>query len=89
MVDRWRNRPLVKNFRATTFTKAFILNALAISFMAVFAIEMKLALEEQKLDESLRVFLTWVISFFTALVVFTLLHIFFGFGGGMLATGTE
>ena len=78
---------LIKGFKATTLTNAFILNALASALIAVTAVEMREYLNTNKVyvTETQKARQVFIITFLVAILVFYLLHIIFGFGGGMLS----
>ena len=84
----WTPQPLIKGFRATTYIKAFLLNAISIALIAVVAYESHNLLDKhvKKLNEPSKVAISFASAFVTALIVFTILYFLFGFGGGMLAT---
>lgn len=85
MNKRWWKKPLIPGFRATTYFKAFLINALATALIATIAV-----ITQDNLDKNTEI--TGVprglITFFTALVgaflTYSILHILFHFGGGML-----
>ena len=77
--------PLIESFKADTFLKAFILNALSSSIIASVAITVKDRLDTYtKYDIDLKIFLTFIITFFITLISFSFMYILFGFGGGMM-----
>tara|TARA_B100001057_G_C22589469_1_gene848381 strand:+ start:147 stop:410 length:264 start_codon:yes stop_codon:yes gene_type:complete len=77
--------PLIDSFKADTFLKAFILNALSSSIIASVAITVKDRLDTYtKYDIDLKIFLTFIITFFVSLISFSFMYILFGFGGGMM-----
>ena len=77
--------PLIESFKADTFLKAFILNALSSSIIASVAITVKDRLDTYtKYDIELKIFLTFIITFFITLISFSFMYILFGFGGGMM-----
>ena len=78
--------PLIDGFKADSFLKAFILNALSSSIIASVAITVKDRLDTYtKYDINLKIILTFIITFFITLISFSFMYILFGFGGGMLA----
>ena len=78
--------PLIKNFKATTFKKAFILNAISSSIIASVAIMVKDRLDQYtEYHINVKIGLTFIITFFITLISFSIMYILFGFGGGMLA----
>ena len=91
--------PLIKGFKSTDISKAFLLNALAIALAAVVAIETRVQLEdekstlyiavnnmfpEKKLGSILKIILVLLSGFITSLIVHIVLHILFGYGGAMI-----
>ena len=95
--------PLVKNYRATTYLKAFVLNAIATAAIAAMAIEMRMQLDNKysktygyfndilmrdSLSELDKVIIVFVIGFLGALLVYHIMFIMFAFGGGLLAPPT-
>ena len=77
--------PLIDGFKANTFFKAFILNALSSSIIASVAITVKDRLDTYtKYDINLKIFLTFIITFFITLISFSFMYMLFGFGGGMM-----
>ena len=78
---------LIKDFRATSFTKAFILNSLATALIVIIAILSKQLLDKHvgHLNDSLRITMTFFITFFSALIIYFVLYFIVGFGGGMIA----
>jgi hypothetical protein len=80
--------PIFKNFRATNRKKAFLLNALCGALITIIAIETKSALDRIPTLEKIpaaKAFITMIATFISALIVYVILYILFGFGGGMLA----
>lgn len=91
--------PLIKGFKSTDISKAFLLNALAIALAAVVAIETRVQLEdekstlyiavnnmfpEKKLGSILKIILVLLSGFITSLIVHIILHILFGYGASMI-----
>tara|TARA_A100000164_G_scaffold315979_1_gene295811 strand:+ start:548 stop:871 length:324 start_codon:yes stop_codon:yes gene_type:complete len=91
--------PLIKGFKSTDISKAFLLNALAIALAAVVAIETRVQLEdekstlyiavnnmfpEKKLGFILKILLVLLSGFITSLIVHIILHILFGYGAAMI-----
>ena len=96
--------PLTKNFRATSLSKAFLLNALAAAFIASIAIEIRLRLSNDKDDlyillnkwipgkqvnDDILFMVTFVVSFVACLLVYNFLFLLFLFGGGMLISNQK
>jgi hypothetical protein len=93
------NFPLIKTFKATSYFKAFILNALVAGIITALAIELRLQLEVntsnyykfwvnvynvKKLKESHKLIVSFFITFIVALVAYHSFFILFLFGGGQL-----
>jgi len=91
--------PLIKSFKATSYFKAFILNALVAGIITALAIELRLQLEVntsnyykfwvnvynvKKLKESHKLIVSFFITFIVALVAYHSFFILFLFGGGQL-----
>ena len=92
--------PLVKGFYATSFIKAFVLNAIAVAMVAASSVELRQLLNEEKsnaylffnnflsggqLSEIQKAVIVFVGSFIFAMLTYLFLFIVFGFGGGMLS----
>ena len=88
--------PLIKVFFATTYFKAFILNAVAAAIIAALSIEMRSYLDRQsrkvkggwELSDATKTIIVFVSGFTIAMIVYVLMYIFVGFGGGMLTDNT-
>lgn len=91
--------PLIKSFKATSYFKAFILNALVAGIITALAIELRLQLEVntsnyykfwvnvynvKKLKESHKLIVSFFITFIVALVAYHSFFILFLYGGGQL-----
>ena len=77
--------PLIKNFKASTYMKAFILNAISSSIIASVAIMVKDRLDKYtKYHINIKIILTFIITFFITLISFSIMYVLFGFGGGMM-----
>jgi hypothetical protein len=92
--------PFIKHFRATTYLRAFILNAIATAAIAALAIEMRMQLNNKlsktygyfndilmkhELTELDKVLIVFATGFLGAVLVYHLMFIFVAFGGGLLA----
>jgi len=77
---------LYKHFRATTFFKAFLLNAILISVSAVCAyfIHYLITKYHDKLNISIIILITFLGTFLISMIVQILMFYIFAFGGGML-----
>jgi hypothetical protein len=88
--------PLTLGFRATTFRKAFILNALVAAAIAASAISIRKAVDSSAgapgglpggLEEGWRALIVVGVTVVSALLVYQAMYMFFGYGGGLLVTG--
>ncbi len=85
--------PLFHNLRATTFLKAFILNAIAVSLITTLSIQTREYLDDigrkekggWNLSSFTKSVIVLFVSFICSLFVYLLLFLIAGFGGGMLA----
>lgn len=92
-------KPLTMRFRATTYTKAFILNAIVAAAIAVFAVEMRVLIHKRtgstytyinkiipgdELSEEQIIGVVFFGTFIVAIVVYLFMYILFGYGGGLL-----
>jgi hypothetical protein len=93
--------PLIKNFQATTYTKAFILNAIVGAIICALAIELRFTLEndknsyygfwsnvynEKKLSELHKFATTVLVTFIVSIVVYYSMYFLFLYGGGQLSS---
>lgn len=77
--------PVFKDFKANTFLKAFLLNAISASIIASSAITVKDRLDVlTKYDLYIKIILTFIITFIITLCSFGVMYYLFGFGGGMM-----
>ena len=91
--------PLVKNLKATSYLKAFVLNALVGAVICAMAIEFRLLLEDEKNEyygfwariyneKKLNIFhklgTTLLITFLVSILVYHVMYFLFLFGGGQL-----
>ena len=77
--------PWFKGFRATSLRKAFILNALAAALVSSAAVIVKDRLDaDTKLGYMDKYKIVLVVTFTASILVYYILFILFGFGGGML-----
>ena len=77
--------PIFKHFKATSIHKAFLLNALASSLVASIAVIVKDRLDRTKFADKYKYMAVLGITFIASLIVYYLLFITVGFGGGMLS----
>jgi hypothetical protein len=91
--------PIIKNFKATSYFKAFMLNAIVGAIICAMAIELRLRLEdektvyygfwsrvynEKKLNNWHKLVTTLFITFVVSLIVYHFMYFVFLFGGGQL-----
>ena len=91
--------PVFTNFKATSYFKAFILNAMTAAIICVLAVEFRLALEdeknsyygfwsnvynEKKITETHKLIVTLLITFVVSIIVYHVMYFVFLFGGGQL-----
>lgn len=78
------------NYRATTITKAFVINAIVISIITVLGIELRrlinIEVYSKNLPNWLQIILTMVGTSLMAFFVFIFMRFCLNFGDGMLAT---
>ena len=87
------------NYRGTTFVRAFFLYALVAALAATFAIEIRLQLEnkdsklfkiiapltpESGISHLHKLIAATLITFGTSVIIYHLMYIIFGWGGGMV-----
>ena len=79
---------IIKGLRATSYAKAFFLNGLATALIALVAIEVNNYLNKYKdgMDPFYRGCITFISAFTIAVIIYSILYLVFGFGGGMLAS---
>ena len=84
--------PLYKNFFADTLIKAFVLNAIAVAVISALSIEIRSYLDTLDRDvqggwylsDFTKTIIVFTSAFLVAIIVYLLLYIVVGFGGGML-----
>jgi len=77
--------PLIRGFHATNIKKAFLLNAIAAALIASVAVIVKDRLDAKtKLVYTDKFTVVLIITFISAIIVYNILYLVFGFGGGML-----
>jgi len=92
--------PIIKTFKATSYFKAFLLNALVGAIICAMAIELRLLLENEKtsyygfwsriynvkqLNQLNKLVTTLFITFVVSIIVYHLMYFVFLFGGGQLS----
>ena len=88
--------PLIKGFFATTYFKAFMLNAIAAAVISALSIEMRSFLDRQSqkvkgdwnLSDATKTGIVFFSGFTIAMIVYAIMFVFVGFGGGMLNDNT-
>jgi hypothetical protein len=93
--------PLIKNFQATSYNKAFILNAIVGAVICALAIELRLTLEndkttyydfwlsfynEKKLSIVYKFLTTLLVTFIVSILVYYSMYFIFYYGGGQLSS---
>jgi len=96
--------PIIPNFRATSYIKSFILNALVTALITIVAIEMRMQLNNSKGDiytyfntffegKSLTylqiISIMFLTTFIAALCVYHIMYLLFHFGGGFMISAKE
>jgi hypothetical protein len=91
--------PLTENFRANSYFKGFVINAIVGAIITVLAIELRLFLEDKtssyygfwssiyktkKIDESKKLFVSLLIVFVISILTYHIFFALFMFGGGFL-----
>lgn len=91
--------PLINSFYATTVFKAFVLNAIAVALIATLAVEIRRELNDVKgqfylfinpffagseMTERQKAIVVALASFLGAIIVYHIMYIVVGFGGGMM-----
>ena len=77
--------PLIRGFHATNIKKAFLLNAIAAALIASVAVIVKDRLDAKTtLVYTDKFTVVLIITFIYAIIVYNILYLVFGFGGGML-----
>ena len=88
--------PLIRDFFATTYFKAFVLNAIAAAFIAALSIEMRSYLDNisrkakggWNLTDATKTTIVFISAFTIAMFVYACMYVLVGFGGGMLTDKT-
>ena len=88
--------PLIRGFFATTYFKAFVLNAVGAAFIAALSIQMRSYLDDigrkakggWALSDATKTAIVFVSAFTIAMTVYALMYVMVGFGGGMLTSST-
>jgi hypothetical protein len=93
--------PLIKNFQATSYNRAFVLNAIAGAVICALAIELRLTLEkdktkyygfwsyiynEKKLSTLYKFSTTLLVTFIVSVLVYYSMYFIFLYGAGQLSS---
>lgn len=96
--------PIVKNFKATSLSKAFFLNALVTAAIVVLAIEIRRMFEDEKgmiygyfnnlygtkkLSETQIVTIVFPATFIGAIIVYLVMYVIFHYGGNFLIPNSK
>jgi hypothetical protein len=91
--------PLTENFRANSYFKGFLINAIIGAIITALAIELRFILEDKKssyygfwsnlyntkdIDESRKLFVSLLIVFVISIITYHVFFVLFMFGGGFL-----
>lgn len=76
--------PIIKNFKANTAFKAFILAALFQTILLSFTFASKDYFEKNIKNAYLKWFVSVLYIFIITFISYTVMYLLFGFGGGML-----
>lgn len=84
---------LIKTFKADTYFKAFILNAMVSAIVVVFATEFKYFWERtinlspwESYTDNQRIGIVMIATFLATLLVYQIMYFLLGFGGGLITT---
>ncbi len=86
---------IIKDFKSTNIWNAFILNALAVTVTIMVALLIKMRYDKftdihgnvvTHTSSTRSIVTTLVVTFFAAFGAYAMLHVIFGYGGGMLVT---
>ena len=75
--------PLIKNFKANTIFKAFILAALFQTILLSFTFSTKDLIDKYAKNEFLKWLSSIIYIFIITIISYTIMYLIFGFGGGM------
>jgi hypothetical protein len=91
--------PIINHFRATSYYKSFILNALVTALITIVAIEMRIQLNNEKgqiynyfneffdgktLDYFEIISIMFITTFIAAICVYNIMYLICNFGGGFI-----
>jgi hypothetical protein len=85
--------PLIKNFKANTIFKAFIINAFIVCIISGLTIEFRLYLEAQKKktdfffvpSDKQKIIFTVAMGFIVSIICYLLFFVLIGYGGGLIS----
>lgn len=82
--------PLTKKFRATTFLKAFLLNAIIVTLSSCIGFISHFYLHKNhNIPEWVTIIITILVTFISCFLVNLIMFYLFAYGGGMLTTPIE
>ena len=87
--------PLIHNFSSTTLWKAFILNAVAMALVTGLTASLTVSIDDifkkkkKPLNTGERIGISMAIALVSALLIYGILYLVFGFGKGMLANAPK
>lgn len=82
--------PLTKKFRATTYFRAFLLNAMNITLSTFIGYITHFYIDKNhNISSWVNIIISLVVAFFSALCIHILMFYLFAFGGGMLSEPEE
>ena len=94
---------ITNDFKATTYFKAFILNAIVAAFIAAIAVEFRMILDEDKnpisvylyniigndISEVERFVIVLIVTLLAAYICYHIMYFLVGFGGGFITTNRK
>jgi len=76
--------PLIKNFKANTVFKAFILAAVFQTILLSLTLSTRDLVKQRKINPMWEYLLSILYIFIITIITYTSMYLLFGFGGGML-----
>ena len=96
--------PIIKNFRATSYNRSFILNALVTALITIVAVEMRVQLNNEKgriytyfndffdgkiLNYYQIIGIMFITTFVAAICVYNIMYLLCNFGGGFMVSSNQ
>ncbi len=84
--------PIISGFYATTVINAFLLAGIISAISTVLTVEIRLRLQQDDFrlwSEFTKIAFTAISSLIITVIVYLIMYVTFGFGGGMLASGNS